>query len=125
MSRPFIAACFVVAFVAALSGCRAEGDSDGGGGEDCADIGGDWFVGAHCEPDLVGVAVGVEQSGCTFETSGAFDQFSGTIDEAGSVVLGGVAYEGGPHLDCAGTGTFAQIILECDSDCHVELARPQ
>lgn len=87
----------------------------------CVDISGTWLIRAHCGAALVGMSVGITQSGCSFTTSGSFPGFSGTLDADGKFDLSGTA--NGMNVTCQGTATAQQITQSCTGNCNVTLGR--
>jgi hypothetical protein len=87
----------------------------------CADISGAWVIRAHCGAALVGMTVGVTQTGCTVTTSGSFPGFTGMLDSDGKFSLSGTG--NGMSVSCEGTATPQQIIETCTGNCNVTLGR--
>ena len=95
----------------------AQGDAGSNGNASCPDVSGTWKVTAHCDPSLVGSSLRVTETDCALSFDAPFDAFTGSVDAAGKITLGG------PQT-CTGSATTSAITLNCSpGTCVVKLAR--
>jgi polyisoprenoid-binding protein YceI len=98
-----------------LGACGSSSDSD------CPDLGGTWTVDQHCQATFVGQTFGATMDGCSFTCTGAFEGFSGTVTEDGSITLSGTI--GTSTIHCTGNASTSKITLACDQECAVVMSK--
>ena len=101
-----------------LGGCSSD-NASGTPAQTCPNLGGNWTVTEHCDASLVGNAFLVKQADCALSFGAPFDAFTGSVSNAGAIVVSG-------PQQCTGTATIHSIAMTCTPTpppCQVTLSR--
>lgn len=123
--RTILLVCMMLACPTIGCGNGSGGSQDGGadGGNSCADMTGSWEMTVSCPMSGSGASATMTQDGCELTLEYGDDGvMTGTVDQAGQVVLHGELEDGA--TTCTGTLDGDRLTAPCSpGGCTLELER--